>query len=79
MMCGLPIVSTANGGVEDSINKNTGLIVPIKQPKEMATAIINVKNNYSSYHPELIRESAIRQCGKKAFFKLMLEFYQFQN
>ncbi|WP_162417433.1 glycosyltransferase [Cyclobacterium roseum] len=79
MMCGLPIVSSANGGVEDSVNSETGLVVPVKRPKEMAAAIINVKKNYSNYHPELIRELAISQCGKKAFLKSMLEFYQFEN
>lgn len=79
MMCGLPIVSSANGGVEDSVNSETGLVVPVKQPKEMAAAIINVKKNYSNYHPERIRELAISQCGKKAFLKSMLEFYQIEN
>ncbi|MFO7826276.1 MAG: glycosyltransferase [Cyclobacterium sp.] len=79
MMCGLPIVSTANGGVEDSVNSDTGLVVPVKQPKEMASAIINVKKNYSNYHPERIRELAISQCGKKAFLKSMLDFYHIEN
>ncbi len=79
MMCGLPIVSTANGGVEDSVNPDTGLVVPVKQPEAMAAAIINVRRNYSSYYPERIRELAINQCGKEAFLKSMLDFYQIEN
>lgn len=79
MMSGLPVVSTANGGVEESIQAETGIVVPIREPVALAEAIINVKNNYSNYRPDRIRELAINQCGRKAFLKSMLEFYQIEN
>jgi len=75
MMCGLPIVSTANGGVEDSISAETGIVVPIKDPVAMAKAILLLKDNYSAYHPQIIRKLAITQCGRESYSKAMSEFY----
>lgn len=76
MMCGLPIVSTANGGVEDSILPETGIIVPIRNSEEMAKAILKVKENYSKYDPKAIRRLAVSQSGKEAFLRSMLSFYK---
>jgi glycosyltransferase involved in cell wall biosynthesis len=75
MLCGLPIVSTANGGVEDSISGDMGLIVPVKSPKELANALIQVKENYSNYDPNMIRNLVIDQCGRKRFLNSMSNFY----
>lgn len=76
MMCGLPVVTTANGGVEDSINAETGLIVPVRDSEALAEAILQIKNNYSKYIPKVIRESTIKQCGTEAFLNSMLSFYR---
>jgi len=76
MMCGLPVVTTANGGVEDSITSETGLIVPVKDPKALAEAILKIKNSALQYNPNIIRELAICQCGTKTFLKAMTEFYK---
>lgn len=75
MMCGLPIISTANGGVEDSITSETGIIIPVRKPQEMANAILKIRNQYSDYSSENIRDLAISQCGKEVFFKKMIQFY----
>jgi len=76
MMCGLPVVSTANGGVEDSITHDTGLVVPVRDAAAMADAILQVKENYPKYNAQAIRALAVAQCGRKAFFDYMFEFYQ---
>lgn len=76
MMCGLPIVSTANGGVEDSITPETGVVVPVKDPKAMSEAISKIKNKELIFDPQKIRDLAIKQCGRKAFLKSMVDFYK---
>lgn len=76
MMCGLPVISTANGGAEDSVNDIVGLVVPVKNPKAMTNAIIQIKENYSQYSAEEIRSIAELQTGKKSFLKNMISFYQ---
>lgn len=76
MMCGLPIVSTDNGGVEDSITSETGIVVAARQPREMADAILTIRNHYSDYSPEKILELAVKQCGRENFLRNMISFYQ---
>ena len=76
MMCGLPVVCTANGGAEDSVNREVGLVVPVKDPKALAKAILHIKSNYSNYSPETIRKVAVNQCGRNSFLKKMISFYQ---
>ncbi|NVK53922.1 MAG: glycosyltransferase [Flavobacteriaceae bacterium] len=75
MMCGLPVVSTANGGVEDSIQAQTGLVVPVRDAKAMADAILQLKENYQGYSPENIRAVAVEQCGRLIFKSKMIDFY----
>ncbi|MBN3518743.1 glycosyltransferase [Algoriphagus lutimaris] len=75
MMCGLPIISTSNGGVEDSIFKETGLVVPVKNPIALAQAILEIKINLSVYDPNKIRGIAIEQCGSRIFLEQMTKFY----
>lgn len=75
MMCGLPIISTANGGVEDSITSESGIVVPVKLPQGIAEAVLIIKNSYSDYSPNDIRDLAVSQCGRAVFLKKMEEFY----
>ena len=75
MMCGLPVVSTANGGVEDSIKPETGIVVPIHDPEVLAKAIMKIKKNLSKYEPEYIRSLVVQQCGKAVFLGKMYSFY----
>lgn len=75
MMCGLPVVSTANGGVEDSIKPETGLVVPVRDAEAMAGAILKVKEGYLNFSPKQIRDLAIAQCGREEFVSRMIGFY----
>ncbi|MFZ4771108.1 MAG: glycosyltransferase [Ferruginibacter sp.] len=75
MMCGLPVVTTACGGIEDSITANTGVVVPIKDYKAIAAAILKIKNGQLAYDPQGIRDFVTKQCGKESFLKKMTQFY----
>ncbi|MFN3802761.1 glycosyltransferase family 4 protein [Belliella pelovolcani] len=75
MMCGLPVVTTSNGGVEDSILPETGLVVSVGDPKHLADGILRIKRNFSSYHPKVIRELAVNQYGRDIFINKMKVFY----
>lgn len=75
MLCGVPVVSTANGGVEDCICSKTGLLVPIKNPAELKLALEKVIKREFDFDPKIIREIAIRQFGKKTFSVNMIKFY----
>jgi glycosyltransferase involved in cell wall biosynthesis len=75
MMCGLPVVTTACGGVEDSINEQTGRIVPIRDAEKLAQTILAIKNKKITFDGKYIREYAISQCGGMNFIKEMNNFY----
>jgi len=75
MMCGLPVVTTACGGIEDSITPETGITVPIKDYKAVAKAISYIKNNGGKYNSPNIRDYVIGQCGKKTFINKIKAFY----
>ncbi len=75
MLCGLPVVTTACGGIEDSITENTGITVPIRDYQKLADAIIEIMNKERIYSPVDIRNFVINQCGKSAFVEKMKTFY----
>ncbi|SFO47857.1 Glycosyltransferase involved in cell wall bisynthesis [Algoriphagus ornithinivorans] len=78
MMCGLPIVSTANGGLEDCISSETGVIVPIKDPRALMEAILEIKNRELTFDARIIRELALKKFGRRAFLNSICNFYSFE-
>ena len=76
LMCGLPVVSTANGGVEDIITPATGIRVPVRDPEAIAKAIMKVRDNFSKYSPDYIRKHVVQKSGKVVFLEKMKRFYE---
>ncbi|SFF34126.1 glycosyltransferase [Thermoflexibacter ruber] len=75
LMCGKPIVSTANGGVEDMVNQENGIIVPLQDYQAMAEAILKIKNKEIVFDPQKIRESVVGKYGKEAFKNRLSKIY----
>ncbi len=75
MLCGIPVVTTANGGVEDCITQKTGLIVSIQNSMELSCAIIRILNKELNFDSNTIHDLAVNQFGKKSFFNKMNKFY----
>jgi len=67
MMCGVPTIATANGGIDDIINDKNGVLIPIKDYKALAKAIMQIKNKEICFDPEEIRNSVVNKFGKIAF------------
>lgn len=75
MMCGLPVIATANGGIDDIINDSNGIKIPIQDHEALANAIIKIKNSEIQFKPEIIRSSVINKFGPVAFKSKILEIY----
>lgn len=75
MLCGVPIIATKSGGVEDSINEKTGVLVEIGDFQAIADALSKIKNKELNFDSGNIRNFAISQCGKKTFLNKMNLFY----
>lgn len=77
LACGLPLISTKNsGGPDDIINKENGLLVEIKNIKELYSAMIYMIKNYSKYNLEEIAKSAKKRFGKEYFQNSYKKIYQ---
>lgn len=76
MLCGLPVVTTACGGVEDSITEHTGITVPVRDHEAIADAVLSIKNNPAKYNADVIRNFIRNQCGTEIFATKMKAFYE---
>lgn len=76
MMCGIPVIVTANGGIDEMICKKNGIKVPIRDYNAVAKAIIQIKNKEISFNPEEVRSSVIGKFGKDAFRNKLMEIYK---
>lgn len=65
--CGLPVFSTRCGGVEDYVDESVGRIYGITDVEGMAQGLKAYLEGDISFSPEKIRETVVRQFGKKAF------------
>lgn len=72
---GKPIVGTFNGGAEDIINKNNGLIVKVNDVDELGLAMKNIMKNITSYNPKEIRNECIERFSKKKIIDEILNVY----
>jgi glycosyltransferase involved in cell wall biosynthesis len=67
MACGLPVVATRCGGPQEIVTPETGVLVPVEDPEELAKAIISVSNNLESYDPVKIKEYASSRYGQASY------------
>jgi|GEM_PF-180792 len=75
MACGKPIVTTSNGGVEDIISKDNGIMVKIRDFKAIADALINIKTGKINFNSENIRSIVVNKYGKHAFKSKISKIY----
>ena len=77
MMCGIPVITTNCGGVEEYIKPGiNGLIVPLKDAEGLAGALFNVYSGKIKFDPLIVRNSVVSKFNKKKFYKRMLEIYK---
>jgi L-malate glycosyltransferase len=72
---GKPVIGTFNGGAEDIINSNNGLIVKINDIEDLGNAMTYIMNNIDLYKPEEIRKECIKRFSKTKITNEILEVY----
>lgn len=75
MLSGVPVICTKSGGVEDSVNDRTGVLVNIGDYEAIAKALIQIKNGELKFNTNYIRDFIIEQCGNRSFLNNMNNFY----
>jgi len=77
MASGLPIVATSVEGVKESvINGYNGFLVPPRNPKALAKAILNILNRKPSYFGEKSRDRFERRFSQKIQVKKLIDVYK---
>ncbi len=77
MLCGRPVVTTANGGCNDYMQEGfNGYVVPIRDYKALADKIMLVKNNYADFDSESIRTHILNNYGSVVFRKRISDIYK---
>ena len=72
---GKPIIGTFNGGAEDIITSNNGLIVKTNDIDDLGNAMIYIMNNIDLYKSEEIRNECIKRFSKSKIINEILEVY----
>jgi len=76
MACGKPVVSTANGGVDDILSQINGIKVDVGDYLAVANAVIQIMAGEVMFDHEQIRQSVIAECGREIFRQKMLAVYR---
>lgn len=67
LACGNIVVGANNGGANDIIQGNNGVIIPSAEIEEIAKILRNIYEAYSEYNPHEISKKCIGKYGAKAF------------
>lgn len=72
---GKPVIGALNGGAEDIINSNNGLIVKTNDIDGLGNAMKYIMDNIDLYKPEEIRSECIKRFSKSKITNEILEVY----
>jgi glycosyltransferase involved in cell wall biosynthesis len=75
LFCGVPIISTANGGVDEMITNSNSIKVGIQDEAAICNALLKIFNKEITFNPQEIRNSVIDKFGKEIFSGKMDEIY----
>jgi glycosyltransferase involved in cell wall biosynthesis len=76
MFCGTPVVATRNGGIEDFINNDNGILCDIGDDQAISKAIFSIMEGKRVFDPKKVRESVIHKYGKDAFKERLKGLYE---
>lgn len=74
--CGKPIIATRSGGAEFIVTKDNGMLVDIDAPRQLAAAMDEMIENYTSYDSRVIREDFIRRFSSAVISQEIYALYK---
>lgn len=72
---GKPVISTRNGGANDIVTDENGVLVDIDDIEGLGKAMVDLKLNYNKYNEEEIRNSCINKYSKKIITRQLEKVY----
>jgi len=76
MACGKPVISTRCGGPEFVVNEDTGVMVDVGQPQQMADAMADFISGRISFQPEAVRNSVVSRFSPEVFARNATAIYE---
>jgi len=76
MACGKPVISTRCGGPEFLVNEETGILVDVAKPEEMADAMAAFILNRISFDPQVVRTSVVNRFSPEMFVRNVSAVYE---
>ena len=76
LACGKPVIGAYNGGAEDIIREDNGIIAKKKNVEDLAKALIKIKGNYEMYDKYEIREKTIFSYSEKVLVERLKGVYK---
>lgn len=76
MAGGKPVIGTYNGGAEDIINENNGLIIEKNNKEKLKEALIKMKNEYKKFDSDFIKQETKKKYGAARLVEEMKEVYK---
>lgn len=76
LACGTPVVTFATGGSVESVDEETGEIVPQRDTPALLAAIRRVCDKGKAYYAPHCREKALRLYNKRTQFEKYIELYR---
>lgn len=73
---GKPIIGTYNGGAEDIITKENGILVNIDNVEELSKGMIEIRENIKRYNSIKIRENCIEKYSEKQITQKIIKIYE---
>lgn len=73
---GKPVIATYNGGAEDIITKENGILVNIDNIEELSKGMAYVRENIKKYNPIRIRENCVDKYSEKKITREIIKVYE---
>jgi glycosyltransferase involved in cell wall biosynthesis len=76
MACGKPVISTRCGGPEFVVNEQTGVLVDVAKPDQMADAMADFILDRISFDPQAVRTSVVNRFSPEMFVRNVSAVYE---
>lgn len=73
---GLPVIATRSGGPETFLRPEDGILIPKENPKELANAMIYMKDHYQLYNVEEIRQHCFESFSQDVIVNKLVDVYK---
>ena len=73
---GKPVIGTFNGGAEDIVTKDVGILVEIDNIKDLSNAMDHIRKNNKEYEADKLRKYCTEKFSANVIVKKIINVYE---